>query len=62
MQAFDRGTAGIKAGLDGALFKSEKKAKRNTRKMSKKSHHFRGIERYAEQLMDLAEGRPVFSG
>ena len=27
-----------------------------------KSHHYRGIGQYAEQLMDLAEGRPVFTG
>ena len=27
-----------------------------------KSHHFRGIGQYAEQLMDLAEGRPAFAG
>ena len=27
-----------------------------------KSHHFGGIGQYAEQLMDLAEGRPVFTG
>ena len=27
-----------------------------------KSHHFRGVGQYAEQLMDLAEGRPAFSG
>ena len=26
------------------------------------SHHFRGIRQYAEQLMDLAEGRPAFTG
>ena len=25
-------------------------------------HHFRGIGHYAEQLMDLAEGKPVFRG
>ena len=25
-----------------------------------RSHHFRGIGQYAEQLMALAEGRPVF--
>ena len=30
--------------------------------MSNKSHHFRGVGRYAEQLMDLAEGRPAFTG
>ena len=27
-----------------------------------KTHHFRGIAQYAEQLMDLAEGRPAFAG
>ena len=26
------------------------------------SHHFRGIGHYADQLMDFAEGRPVFKG
>ena len=26
------------------------------------SHHFRGIDQYAEQLMDLAEGWPAFTG
>ena len=26
------------------------------------SHHFRGIGHYADQLMDYAEGRPVFKG
>jgi hypothetical protein len=30
--------------------------------MSSSSHHFRGIEQYSEQLMDLAEGRPSFVG
>ena len=30
-------------------------------KMSR-SHHFRGIAHYAEQLMDLAEGQPIFTG
>ena len=27
-----------------------------------RSHHFRGIGQYAEQLMDFAEGQPMFSG
>ena len=27
-----------------------------------RSHHFRGIVQYAEQLMDIAEGRPAFTG
>ena len=27
-----------------------------------RAHHYRGIGQYAEQLMDLAEGRPVFAG
>ena len=27
-----------------------------------KSHHFQGVRRYDEQLMDLAEGRPAFTG
>ena len=27
-----------------------------------RSHHFRGVHQYAEQLMDLAEGRPAFTG
>ena len=27
-----------------------------------RAHHYRGIGQYAEQLMDLAEGRPVFTG
>ena len=27
-----------------------------------RSHHFRGVDQYAEQLMDLAEGRPAFTG
>ena len=30
--------------------------------MCSKSHHFRGIATYANQLMDLAEGLPVFTG
>ena len=30
--------------------------------MSKRSHHFRGVGQYAEQLTDLAEGRPAFTG
>ena len=30
--------------------------------MSRKSHHFHGISQYADQLMDLADGRPAFSG
>ncbi len=25
-------------------------------------HRFRGIEQYAQQFMDLAEGKPVFTG
>ena len=27
-----------------------------------KSHHFRGIDQYSQQLMDLAEGKQVFTG
>ena len=27
-----------------------------------RSHHFRGVGQYSEQLMDLAEGKPVFAG
>ena len=30
--------------------------------MAKKSHHFCGIQQYADELMDLAEGRPAFAG
>lgn len=30
--------------------------------MSSKSHHFHGIATYANELMDLAEGIPVFTG
>ncbi len=30
--------------------------------MCSKSHHFLGIAAYANQLMDLAEGLPVFTG
>ena len=31
--------------------------------MSKKrTHHFQGVSQYAQQLMDLTEGRPAFSG
>ena len=31
--------------------------------MSKKrTHHFQGVSQYAQQLMDLAEGQPAFSG
>ena len=29
---------------------------------SQSSHHFRGFGQYADQLMDYAEGRPVFKG
>jgi hypothetical protein len=28
----------------------------------KKSHHFLGLKHYQDRLMDLAEGKPVFSG
>ncbi len=28
----------------------------------KRTHHFRGLSQYSEQLMDLAEGRRVFEG
>ena len=27
-----------------------------------RSHHFQGLDHYADRLMDLAEGRPVFTG
>ena len=31
-------------------------------KMAKKSHHFKGLQQYEDKLMDLAEGKPAFSG
>ena len=30
--------------------------------MAKKSHHFKGLQQYEDKLMDLAEGKPAFSG
>ena len=32
------------------------------RKIMATSHHFRGLKQYADKLMDLAEGKPVFKG
>lgn len=33
-----------------------------TTDMSSRLRHFRGIGQYAKQLMDFAEGRPMFTG
>lgn len=30
--------------------------------MTKRSHHFGGLKKYEDKLMDLAEGLPVFTG
>ena len=49
-------------GLEVSLFLSSLSFPFSLSAMAKKSHHFRGIRQYADDLMDLAEGRPAFAG